>query len=346
MKSNGWMAIFQAAAFCVALAGCSGGGNSNQSELSIVVKVNGTQVGGPLHGDATQSISVASGDEVVFSSATDVSYSLGLTEVEMPVSSHDQRSYQATLTSIAGGHADMVITSSQDSSDRLTVKLDVQPHQFVNRAWSVGETLVEDIFYPERNETRQFMRKVTGHRDTGSYDIQTDVDGTGRYTDTYDADSNHTYLYFEDLSGSDSPADYWCRESPGLLIKSFPMSVGKQWDSEWDAECVFEDTWHHVASNRVVGYEPVTVPAGTFEALHIVSDVSVRLPSGELKYPTRTECWWSVDFQQDVKCDLWELTDGVPTRLFHSVRAVQLAGQSTMAASGVTIRNPGLQRRH
>jgi len=327
---------------CAALAGC-GGSLSDQDDLNVVVKVNGVQVAGPLHADATQPITVASGDQVVFESATEVSYSLGMTQVEAPDSSHDDRSYQAKLTSVVGGSAQMMVTSGVDASDRLTVKLIVQPQAFVNRTWSVGETLIQDYIY--RVETERYTRHVTAVHDLGSYSIETDVNAWGRYTDSYDADSNHTYFRFDDLSGSDYPEDSWCSESPGLLIKSFPLFVGKQWDSEWDSECVFEETWHHMARNRVVGYETVTVPAGTFQVLHIVSDQSIRYPSGELKFPTRTECWWSVDFQQDVKCDDWEITNGVPSELNQSVQAVQLAGQAAAASGAATPNRTALHKR-
>jgi len=342
MKSRWLSAALRTVVLCAVLAGCGGGGSNHQSDLNLVIKVNSVQVAGPLHDGANQSITVASGDQVAFESAAGVSYSLQLTNVEAPDSSHDDRNYQMSPSSIVGGSARMAVTSSSNTSDLLTVTLLVQSQRFANRIWSVGDTLVQDEIY--KTSTNRYTRHVIEASDTGSYIFETEDSPSWRITDYYDADSNHYKYVALDLSGSDTPGTRVCNQTPGRLIKSFPLFVGKQWGSEWDDECVLEDRYHYAAKNRVVGYEAVTVPAGTFQALHIVSDFDVTYPGGQVA-TSRSECWWSVDFQQDVRCDKSFVKDGM-SDVYESVRAIQLAGQTTRVSSASPPMARRLHRNH
>jgi hypothetical protein len=313
------------ASLCLALAGC---GDGDSSDLHVVVKVNGQQVAGPFGIGAEQAVTVTSGDEVIVETEAGATFSLEQSQVEATEASSDDTSYQFIPMSMSGGAATIKVASQADATDRLSVILTVQSHRFTSRTWTVGEIVIDETTYSFDGSSRRYEHLVESVTDKG-YTLLTGANTDSTVRDTYDPDGNHTYHRADWWTGDYWDAE-WCKETPGAMIRSFPLFVGKQWDTEWEYECVFEPTIRYGAHNSVVGVETLTVPAGTFQALHIVSELTfygyvggdpAQEPIGQ------TDCWWSVDFKQDVRC-VHTSADGAEQ---YRVEAVQLAGQTEAA---------------
>jgi hypothetical protein len=325
------------AGLCLALAGC---GDGDSSDLRVVVKVNGQQVAGPLGRGADEAVIVASGDEVVVESEAGASFSVEPSQVEVTEAAGDDTGYQFVPLSVSGGAATIKVASRADAADRLSVVLTVQSHRFDNRTWTVGETVVDETTYQFDGSTRRYEHQVESV-DATSYTMLTEPYADYSIRDTYDLAGNHTYRRSDWWTGEYWDAE-WCQETPGELTKAFPLYVGKEWDTRWEFECVFDDARKYGAHNQVVGVETVAVPAGAFLALHIVSEYTSYGWAGGADDPHpagTTDCWWSVDFQQDVLCIRSSVDGAEQSR----VEAVQLAGQG-LAARKAASAAPGRAR--
>ena len=98
------------------------------------------------------------------------------------------------------------------------------------------------------------------------------------------------------LSGYSIVAGREVSYSPDLGTLSFPLRKGKKWTNHWKWKA--EDyTGEGTTYGKAVGWETVTVPAGTFSALRL--DVSYRST-----IPVDTTCWYVPGANTFVKCDI------------------------------------------
>ena len=98
------------------------------------------------------------------------------------------------------------------------------------------------------------------------------------------------------LSGFSIVAGQDVSYSPDLGTLSWPLRKGKQWTNHWKWKA--EDYAGEGTTNgKAVGWETVTVPAGTFTALRV--DVSYRSI-----VPANTTCWYLPDANTFAKCDI------------------------------------------
>jgi len=98
------------------------------------------------------------------------------------------------------------------------------------------------------------------------------------------------------LSGFSIVAGQDVSYSPDLGTLSWPLRKGKHWTNHWRWKA--EDySGEGTTNGKAVGWETVTVPAGTFTALRI--DVSYRSI-----VPANTTCWYLPDANTFAKCDI------------------------------------------
>jgi len=98
------------------------------------------------------------------------------------------------------------------------------------------------------------------------------------------------------LSGFSLVAGQDVSYSPDLGTLSFPLRKGKQWTNHWKWKA--EDyTGDGETNGKAVGWETITVPAGTFTALRL--DISYRSI-----VPASTTCWYLPDANTFAKCDI------------------------------------------
>jgi len=98
------------------------------------------------------------------------------------------------------------------------------------------------------------------------------------------------------LSGFSIVAGQDVSYSPDLGTLSWPLRKGKRWTSHWKWKA--EDyTGEGTTNGKAVGWETVTVPAGTFTALRV--DISYQS-----LVPANTTCWYLPDANTFAKCDI------------------------------------------
>ncbi len=98
------------------------------------------------------------------------------------------------------------------------------------------------------------------------------------------------------LSGFSIVAGRELSYSPDLGTFSWPLRQGKQWTNHWKWKA--EDySGDGTTNGKAVGWETVTVPAGTFTALRL--EISYRS-----MVPAETTCWYLPDANTFAKCDI------------------------------------------
>lgn len=92
----------------------------------------------------------------------------------------------------------------------------------------------------------------------------------------------------------DKPGGY-----PGPIIK-FPLTVGKWWDYEFEAEAIAgSKQWTgRIAKYEVESYEQITVPAGTFWAFKIAVTI---VGSKHQKFVGSAEYWYAPEVKNIIK---------------------------------------------
>jgi len=141
------------------------------------------------------------------------------------------------------------------------------------------------------------------------------------------------------ISSPDSnPHNLWTYE-PHSMSFSFPLSEGKKWTAKYGVKT---DVWEasYTADAAVVGWEKVTVAAGTFDAIKIVNKVKWKgdrtdkaiedthlrtadvggISKSTLKYyegEGELTLWYAPEVKTFVKSvwDLTEIPSGIPTHL-------------------------------
>ncbi|MBL0727702.1 hypothetical protein [Piscinibacter sp. HJYY11] len=125
-----------------------------------------------------------------------------------------------------------------------------------------------------------------------------------------------------------------CTWAPRRDYLSFPLYVGKTWTSGWNYSCALgyrEDAAH---TARVEALEPVTTAAGTFNALRVSfqtvltnsNDFQLQNgPAGQATYRNDGTCWWDVDGQRIVKCDIANTFEGPAPATYRQRYVTELA---------------------
>jgi hypothetical protein len=97
-------------------------------------------------------------------------------------------------------------------------------------------------------------------------------------------------------------------------VLDFPLTVGKQWDHKYQRESEVGGPRTDIirASHKVVAYESVTVPAGTFQAFKINVVCEAADSRGIITNPEKIYFWYAPEVKQLVKrirgnLDTWEL---------------------------------------
>ena len=98
------------------------------------------------------------------------------------------------------------------------------------------------------------------------------------------------------LSGYSLVAGQDVSYSPDLGTLSFPLKKGKAWTSHWKWK-VEDYSGEGETNGKAVGWETITVPAGTFTALKL--DINYRSI-----VPASTTCWYVPDANTFAKCDI------------------------------------------
>jgi hypothetical protein len=83
----------------------------------------------------------------------------------------------------------------------------------------------------------------------------------------------------------------------------FPLRVGKKWNGDFEMLRPRDGSFHVKFEREVtvVGWEDVTVPAGTFHALKIVSEGPAQRVDRSLSFRSRNTLWYAPEVKRWVK---------------------------------------------
>lgn len=287
------------------LSACGGGGG--EPPLEVAVSVNGVpDASNPLTiGEAT-TINVASGSTLVFTSEEDTRWAPVATSSSFSVNSFSVTEKSMTVSSDAGGTVQVVFSDARDEAKTASLTVVVAPKEFARVAPREGQ------FFDMAVRLTDLEGGVT----TWDERLITRLDGSGgNYAEEVWSGDAYQYIVSRELYdhlgrylGWDHPhAPLACTNSQPLVNHSYPLHVGKTWSGATSRRCDGGPANYDLAYERSVeAFEPVTVPAGTFNTLRIrseqrVSNISIAgVPSA---YDVIRTCWWAVDLGRDVKCE-------------------------------------------
>jgi hypothetical protein len=268
-------------AVVAALAGCGGGGGGDDDSSSAPPVVHGFTLTATLAGKAVTNFNVSngqsgaikmdSGQELVVTSTSPVTWvqssGSGPAVTATDLKPETDTQVDVTLASVQGDAVLIyTVTSKEDASLTATVTIAITQQQFNPVPPVLGATsslLETDTYVNGTTSTMTVGRHTTFVSPDGS--ASTDgLNSSGVVTDHYTLDPNGNRL-----SRTYADNGNLCSYNPSREYLNFPMSLGKSWTSTWQYSCV---AGYHEMANltaTVEAWEPVTVPAGTFNALRV-----------------------------------------------------------------------------
>ncbi|REE92541.1 DUF3108 domain-containing protein [Cupriavidus plantarum] len=306
MKGMGkWMASCALAAM---LCACGGGGDDAGSSLNVSASGSAAQTASVGSGQAT-TLNVQSGDYISLKTSAPVKWQAVITSnlTTLTNQSQSDTAWSGNLVSPTGDTIQLTATLVSDASKVFKLNLTVAPQRYTVPAPKVGTvaTLTETSLRLGGGSSTQQVAYTTA---AIANDIVT-VESADTATNTPDV------RYTQNLDGNRLTRTFLnngnlCTYAPKRTLYSFPMYVGKTWTDTWNYSCVagYRETANVTAT--VVGYEPVTVAAGTYNALRVnmvityTNSNDALLPNGNLGTATYSETitgWWSPDAGRTVK---------------------------------------------
>lgn len=290
------------------LSACGGGGGGGEEPpLEMVVSVNGvSDASNPLTIGESTTINVASGSTLVFTSEEDSRWAPVATNSSFSVDSFSLTEKAMTVSSNAGGTLLVVFSDARDATKTATLTIVVAPQEFARVAPREGQFFDMTVS----------VTRLNGEVLAWDERLVTRLDGAGGshaeevwQGDAYDQIvSRELYDHLGRYLGWDHPhSPVECTYSQPLVYHSYPLHVGKTWSGDASRSCQGGPAAFDLAYERTVeAFEPVTVPAGTFNALRVRSEQrnsNVASPGVPPTYDVIRTCWWAVDLGRDVKCE-------------------------------------------
>lgn len=290
------------------LAACSGGGSDGGAEFEVALKVDGVaDTSNPMSVGEISSVTVPSGATLVFESTSDAAWTLAATGSSYDVRSESARSKSIVVTSNGGGGLSIVFANAATPSQTSTLNVVVEPKQFDRVAMTDGEVahwantvvLLSGSTLDSPYRHRSALIGSDGHYRQDSANDWTPDEFTYRYL--FNADDRQTG--YQDLVSG-----HTCTYSVPLADVTYPLYVGKTWSVIAQKTCNDTQEVRGTSTVSVVeAFEPVTVGAGTHDALRIRTETTYSgLPDSNVPGGTFTAsetCWWAVDLGRQVKCE-------------------------------------------
>ena len=290
------------------LAACGGGGSGGDAAFKVALKMDGVaDASNPMSVGETTTITAPSGATLTFESNGDTAWTLAATGSSYDVRTDSARSKSIVVTSNGGGGLSIVFANASMPSQTSTLNVVVEPKHFERVAMTEGEVadwantvvLLSGGTLDSPYRRRSALIGSDGHYRQDSAIAWNPDEFTYRYL--FDADDRQTG-YQDLISG------HTCTYSVPLAEVSYPLHVGKTWSVTAEKTCNDSPDVRGTATVSVVeAFEPVTVGAGTHDALRIRTETTYSgLPDSNVPGGTFTgseTCWWAVDLGRQVKCE-------------------------------------------
>ncbi len=146
--------------------------------------------------------------------------------------------------------------------------------------------------YSGTGEHVTYSYEVKSRNPDDSYDVRFHKLGTHQiYTQVWD--KQHKFFAVKQRDGS-------LEKFLGRGEYNFPLWVGKRWTAAFDNISIGGGTYTYISKYVVVGYEPVTVPAGTFDAYKVWYSTEVL---GESRAYFISHFWYAPEVKMNVKLE-------------------------------------------
>lgn len=313
---NTWGKGFTGIALACTLAACGGGDGSNSgiadpNDFSMSATVGGTKVQSFSAGSGqTATLTVKSGQDLRFDTSSDVVWtSVSASQTDITPKGSTKQSWVAGLKSPPGGTVTFIVTSAKDSNKSAKVTVTVSPHEYTAGTPKVGRVVTQ-------TETGARLDGATNIHERASTTASINST-TGVVTSTSTLDGVADESYSSDADGNRLTRTYpngnVCRYTPKRTLLNFPLSVGKTWSSNWQYGCVAGYQEQSSITSTVEAYEPLVTPMGTLNTLrihHLIATTNSNDSqlqggtTGTAAYNMDERCWWDVDGQRTVKCEM------------------------------------------
>jgi hypothetical protein len=303
----------------VTLVACGSGGGGDGDHQEYTVLVDGVQApGSPFTAGQTASIDAPSGATVTVQSDSAVGWKISTADVTYQVVSDSPNSKSLSATSNSGGTLTLDLSDSHGGS-AVDLEVAIAPRRFERKAPGNGETSDWLLVTERHNDSTltESARRRTWVFDTGEYWVeQARIWLDGGVLDTelvfvYGDSDQFSYTYSQ-------TGGYECRYMKYLTQIKYPVYVGASWSDTSPYGCGSGqiEPWYDIEYTvHVEAFERISVPAGDFDSLRIVTDKQYNFPGDTRTGGTET-CWWAVDIGRNVKCQSiarfsGDITDGV-----------------------------------
>jgi hypothetical protein len=259
----------------------------------------------------SQSLDVQSGQSVELSSTGSVTFSSTQTGgVAAPAPAITTTSWTGSLDSKAGAGTNVItVQSSVDPTLTATITINAGVEQFAATVRAVNDyvTYTEtETRFDGSTVTYDTTDRVTLVNADKSFLLSTTTAGAIVRMYGMDADGNRLTRTF-----TNSSSNNYCTYSPKRDKLNYPLYVGKSWTSTWTYSCSSGSHEDAQVTATVDAYEPVTVAAGTFNALRLHTTTAttnsndtllLNGSTGQAAYQLDETCWFAPSVGRTVKC--------------------------------------------
>lgn len=301
----------------VTISGCGGGGGDSpppapSGNFTLTASVAGVAVGGfSVANGGSGSLSVQSSDQIRLTSTSAVNWTSTLNGATLTPGTIDSTTWDVRIVSPLARTVTLTATSTVDGSKPATVTIAVAAQRYAATVQTLGRISTyaqTNVFNDNSQEGVSYTNTVVAINADASYSVAGSVNGAVTSTVNNTATGARVSRNFVLNSGGTNPCTY----TPPRAFFDYPLYVGKSYASTWNYQCAAGYRESGSLRGEVVGFESITVPAGTFDALRINVTIDYTNSNdgnltggatGAAAYRVASVCWWGVAAGRFLGCD-------------------------------------------
>jgi hypothetical protein len=312
MKKFG-LGLFAFAA--VLLGGCGGGGGGTVPvTVNLSGKVDGTAASGlSVSTGGAGTITVNSGQELEIDSSTPVTWSATLNGTVLTPKNNSTSVWDNVVSNPVDATVVLTATSTTDTTKSASITVTVKAQRFAASPVKAGDFYSYGVTTTNVAGTTSnsvMTRRVNSMNPDGSY-VFFQFDASNTQTFTYNADASGSIKSYL----STTPGAVTCTYTPSQVRYINPSYVGLTYSGNYALICGNgQYAESYAVSETITAYEPVTVPAGTFNTLKSVMNTTVSnsTDTNVNGLVINETCWIDVVTTKNVKCVLTYNYAGTP----------------------------------
>ena len=309
----------------VACGGGGGGGGGNggtvvpSADLSLSARVNGVAVANfTVNSGENKVLGINSGQQVEITATTPTAFGPNLNGAVETGATKSDTVYRATLTAVDHTIAKLTFTALSDPRKTATVTLSIKSDKpdfnpvipVVNDTFVYSENVVQvnNAPFAFGNTTRR-VDSVSG---TGWVETYLTPQNVPIANVSLTREGNRTsYVAVGAAAGCNNVGNKVTEFKPEERLLAFPLTLNKVYSGDWVTTCAGSagaqpaDSQNEHIDAQVLRFEPITTPAGVFNAMLINQDTVVTnstntaLPGGGYRQNVRV--WFDPVLGRNVK---------------------------------------------